>query len=67
MVNTDEMSREERLRCGINSNGLTLKKLGVSGHRIQLKSMNKAKGYAPFTLDPDYVRIEGVFLGTVRT
>lgn len=65
-INTDEMSRAEKERCGINSNGLTLKKLGLSGQRVLLKSMNRAKSYTPFSLDPESVRIEGIFLGTVR-
>ena len=66
MVDTDEMSREERKECGLNSSGITLKRLVISGAKIQLKSENRAKNYAPIVVKPERVRIEGRFVGLVR-
>ena len=65
-VDTDEMSREERKECGLNTSGITLKRLSISGSRLILKSENKEKNYAPLVVKPERVRIEGRFVGLVR-
>ena len=66
MVNTDEMSREERKECGLNNTGITLKRLAVSGNRLLLKSENREKNYAHLVVRPERVSIEGRFVGLVR-
>ncbi len=67
MVDVEEMSRAERAECGLNSTGITLKRLSVSGSKLLLKSENKAKGYMPLVVRPERVRIEGRFVGLVRS
>ena len=66
MVDTDEMSREERKECGLSNTGITLKRLAVLGNKLMLKSENKEKGYAPIIVRPERVRIEGKYVGLVR-
>ena len=66
MVDTDEMSREERKECGLNNTGITLMRLAISGNRLQLKSENREKNYAPIIVKPERVRIEGRYVGLVR-
>lgn len=66
MVDIEEMSLDERQRCGVESSGLTLKRVGISGNRLLLKSANSDKRYSPFSLDPNAVRIEGKYLGSIR-
>lgn len=67
MVDVDEMSREERAECGLTNTGITLKRLAISGKKLVLKSENKTKGYAPLVVQPNRVRIEGRFVGLVRS
>lgn len=66
MVDTDEMSREERKECGLSNTGITLKRLVVSGSKLLLKSENREKNYAPLVVRPERVRIEGRFVALVR-
>ncbi len=66
MIDTDEMSREERKECGLNNTGITLKRLAISGNKLMLKSENKLKDYAPLVLKSERVRIEGRFVGLLR-
>ncbi len=66
-VDTDEMSREERKECGLNTSGITLKRLAVSGNKLLLKSENREKNYAPLVVRPERVRIEGRYIGLVRS
>ena len=66
MVDTDEMSREERKECGLNNTGITIKRLAISGNRLQLKSENREKNYAPIIVKPERVRIEGRYVGLLR-
>ncbi len=65
-VLTEEMSKDEMLRCGVNSNGITLKRVSVHRGQVQLKSANRAMNYAPIVLKPERVKIEGIYLGVVR-
>jgi repressor LexA len=66
LVDTDEMSREERKECGLSSSGITIKRLTVSGNKLLLKSENRDKNYAPIIVRPERVRIEGRYVGLVR-
>lgn len=66
MVDTDEMSRDERKECGLTNNGITLKRLAISGNKLLLKSENREKGYSTLIVRPERVRIEGRYVGLLR-
>lgn len=64
-IDTTEMSRAELREAGVLG-GLTLKTLQITRNKVILHSANQARGYAPMTLHPDRVRIEGLYVGLVR-